>query len=172
MWREWIPIAAFSDWMSGTTGMPVKRDHVCYSTHPLGWNLGRTTDNAYVIKGISLCLCWRHHDHSDVEAVRDAVHTYQRTAGPSFNLTKSNPYHWADEHCLWGQSHEHYLRISSEKFGHQNPCDYREDDPCTWYSIVTRIRNAMYAARLRDLNLFQRVRYVNTLRTGDANLRF
>jgi len=89
MWRAWVSIGTSSDWIFGTTGMPVKHDHVCYSTQTLGWNIGRTTDYAHVVKGIRLCVCGRHHDHRDVEAVRDALHTCQSAAGASLKLTKS-----------------------------------------------------------------------------------
>jgi hypothetical protein len=89
MCSEWVPIGASSDWILGMTGMPVKREHVCYSTQTLGWNIGRTTNNAHIVQGIRLCVCGRHHDRSDVETVRNALHTFQSAAGVSLKLTKS-----------------------------------------------------------------------------------
>jgi hypothetical protein len=147
MWLKRVPIGAFSDRMFGTIRMPIKRDHVCYSTEHLGWNIGRPTANGHVIKGIRISLWGRHHDHSEVEAVRNALHTYQRTAGATLNLTKPNPYHWTDGTLSMGSIPRALLSISSENFGHRIPCDYRREDRCTWSSNVTRIRNLMRSAR-------------------------
>jgi len=160
MWREWVPIVAFSDWMFGTRGMPVKRDYVCYSTQPLGWNIGTTINNAHVIKGIRLCVCG-HHDHSDVEAVTNALHTYQRAAGSSLNLIKSNPYHWAYgilpmrsiPWALLTYQHRKFLASDSMRLSRRRPV-YMVFH-CNTQTELTAL------ARLHDVNLLQHVRYVN-----------
>ena len=61
----------------------------------ISWLKTWTTDNAHVIIGIRLCLCG-HNDHSDIEAVMNSLHLYQRAQVPVSTLPNHKLCHWAD----------------------------------------------------------------------------
>jgi hypothetical protein len=158
-------IGSFLYWMFGMTGMPVKRDHVCYSTQSLVDSLAETLEGLQITPTSSKVSVFTCADKITIiltsrqKEMHYAVPMCCRCYSQTYKV--KSPTIGQMEHCPWDQSLGHSLRIRSENVWCQIPCDYRGDDLCAWSSIVTRLRNSPRMARLRDLNVLQHVRYVN-----------
>ena len=91
MWREWVPIGAFSDWMFGTTAMPVKHDHVCYSTQRIVDSLVETLERLQITPTSSKVSVFAFRVTSQSfwrRSSKKCTMPYQRAVGASLNLPK------------------------------------------------------------------------------------